>query len=340
MAKNVFGLDLGSTEIKIYDKKSDKIWSEKTVLAIEDKRTVIAIGKEADDMYGRVPDAIEVVYPMKEGAISRFDNLQFLLATLLKRSSSYTKGAEYVVAVPTDVTEVEKKAFFDLVIHSNAKAGEVNIVERAIADGVSLNLDVAKTKGLMLVNLGGETTEISVIAEGGIVLDRLIKVGGSHLDQGIINLIKRSQDFLISKKAAENLRKNFNVFTDDSGTLTMVAGRDLITGLPMQKNITVNVVRASVKESLAEVLEGIYTILDRTPPEVRKSIIKNGIILTGGVAETVGIDRYIGRTINLRTRCAPKPALSVVKGLKKIINSEELKTLAYSMIDEGYRWMR
>ena len=137
MARNTYGLDLGSYEIKVYDKKNDTIWKEKDVIAIKDQRDIIAVGDEAYDMFERSPSNIEVIFPMQGGVISRFNNMQFLLQDLLKKGRQFARGSEYVIAVPTDVTEVEKKAFFDLVIHSTARAKEVNIVERAVADAIA-----------------------------------------------------------------------------------------------------------------------------------------------------------------------------------------------------------
>ncbi|HIW21146.1 MAG TPA: rod shape-determining protein [Candidatus Dorea intestinavium] len=340
MARNVYGLDLGSTVVKIYDKKTDKIIQDRTVLAIEDGKEYIATGKEAFLMYGRVPSNIEVIFPMHAGVVSRFDAMQHMLSSIVNRESGFTRGSEYVVAVPTDVTEVEKKAFFDLVVHSNAKAKEVNIVERSIADAVGLNIDIEKTKGVMIINMGGETTEVSVLAGGGMVLNRLVKVGGHDFDTNIVSLLRRSQDFLIGIATAETLRRNFNVFNDDSSTMQSAAGVDLITGTPMQKNVPITVVRGAIKEPLDTILEAIISVLDRTPPEVRKAIYQNGLFITGGLANMVGLERYIEHGVNIRTRLAPKPELTVVKGLKKIIMSQDLKSLAYSMMDEGYRWMR
>ena len=181
MARNTYGLDLGSYEIKVYDKKQDTIWKEKDVIAIRDKKEIFAVGDEAYEMYEKAPANIEVIFPMKDGVISRFNDMQFLLQNLLKKDRQFARGSEYVIAVPTDVTEVEKKAFFDLVIHSTARAREVNIVERAIADAVGLDLDVENTKGLFIANFGGETTELSVLAGGGMVLNRLVKIGGTPL---------------------------------------------------------------------------------------------------------------------------------------------------------------
>lgn len=177
MARNTYGLDLGSYEIKVYDKKKDTIWKEKNVIALKDKREIFAVGDTAFEMYGKSPAEIEVVFPMKEGVISKFNNMQFLLQNLLKQGHQFSRGSEYVIAVPTDVTEVEKKAFFDLVIHSTARAKEVNIVERSIADAIGLDLDVENAKGLFIANFGGETTELSVIAGGGMILNRLMKTG-------------------------------------------------------------------------------------------------------------------------------------------------------------------
>lgn len=340
MARNTYGLDLGSYEIKVYDKKQDTIWKEKNVITIKDKREIIAVGDEAYKMYEKTPANIEVAFPMKEGVISRFNDMQFLLQSLLKRDRHFMRGAEYVIAVPTDVTEVQKKAFFDLVIHSSAKAKEVNIVERSIADAVGLNIDVKETKGVLIINFGGQTTELSVLAGGGMVFNRLLKIGGVTFDQGIINLIRHSHDFLIGSHTAELLRQRFSVFNDDAETAVTVAGRDLITGVPMRKAISVNLVRAAFKDPLHECMQAIQSLLDRTPPEVRKAIYENGIFLTGGIANMEGLDAYIENMIGIRTMTSVSPDICAVTGLKKIIMSKDLRKLAYSMLDESYRWMR
>lgn len=340
MARNIYGLDLGSYEIKVYDKKKDTIWKEKDVIAIANKKEVFAVGDEAFEMYEKAPANIQVVFPMKHGVISRFDHMQYLLQGLLKKDRGFARGAEYVIAVPTDVTEVEKKAFFDLVIHSTARAREVNIVERGVADAVGLNLDVENTKGIFIVNLGGETTELSVLAGGGIVLNRLLKVGGITLDHAVEQLVRYNHDFLIGRVTAETLRKRFGVFSEDNNASMTVAGRDLITGVPQQREISISLVRAAVKEPLEECVRGIESLLDRTPPEVRKAIYKNGIFLTGGLANMPGLEVYMEEMTGIRVRTAIDPDICAVTGLKQIIKSKELKKLAYSMLDENYRWMR
>lgn len=340
MARNVYGLDLGSYEIKVYDKKQDTIWKEKNVIAIADEKQIFAVGDTAYEMYEKAPSNIEVIFPMKEGVISRFNDMQYLLQNLLNKDRRFARGSEYVIAVPSDVTEVEKKAFFDLVIHSTARAKEVNIVERGIADGVGMNLDVRGTKGLVVANFGGGTTELSIVAGGGIVLNRLVKIGGVAFDQAVATLVRYNHDFLIGRLTAEVLRKKFGVFSEDNDACLTVSGRDLITGVPQQRDVSISLVRAAIKEPLEECIKTLDSMLLRTPPEVRKAIHENGIFLTGGLANLPGLETYIEESLGIKTRTAIEPDICAVTGLKQIILSEDLKKLAYSMLDENYRWMR
>lgn len=340
MARNVYGLDLGSYEIKVYDKKSDEIWNEKNVIAMKDEKYIFSVGDEAYEMYEKAPGNIQVVFPMQNGVISRFDDMQYLLQNLLKKERKFARGSEYVIAVPTDVTEVEKRAFYDLVFHSTARAKEVNIVERGIADAVGLGLDVQNEKGVLVANFGGETTEVSVLASGGMVLNRLVKIGGVQFDMAVANLVRHNRDFLIGRLTAEVLRREFGVFGQQDDATLRVAGRNLITGVPQQKDIPIGLVRAAIKEPLEECVRAIKSMIDRTPPDVRKVIEKKGMYLTGGLANLRGLDTYLEGVIGLKVTTVRNPELCAVKGLKKIILNKELKKLSYSMLDEDYRWLR
>ena len=340
MPKNTYGLDLGSYDIKIYDERRNTIWKEKNVIAFRDNQEIFAIGNEAYEMYERTPKGIEIEFPMENGVISKFNHMQFLMQNLLRKERHFSRGSSYLIAVPTDVPEVQKKAYFDLLIYSAAKAREVSIVERSIADAIGLNIDVKNTDGVMLINFGAHTTEISVLAGGGMVLNRLQKTGGTTFDQSTIQMVKNSQDFLIGMHTAEQLRLKFDVFYASNDSAFMVAGRDMITGLPMQKAISVNTVRAAMKEPLSDCINAIQSLLDRTPPEVRKAILRNGIFLTGGVSNMNGLDHYIGHTIGIKTMTAKNPDICAISGIKKMITTPELSGFAYSMVDENYRWMK
>ena len=150
MMGNVYGLDLGTYEIKVFDKKKNRIWQEKNTIAMKNKRYIFAVGDEAYEMHEKAPEDIEVIFPMKNGVIAHFDDMQYLLCSLLERDRKISWGSEYVIAVPTDVTEVEKKAFFDLLFHSEAKARSVRIVERGLADAVGAGIDVIGEKGIFV----------------------------------------------------------------------------------------------------------------------------------------------------------------------------------------------
>lgn len=340
MARNVYGLDLGTYEIKIFDKKKDKIWKAKNVIAMKDKKYIFSTGNEAYEMYEKAPDNIQVVFPMKNGVIAHFDDMQYLLQTLLDTDRQFSRGAEYVIAVPTDVTEVEKKAFYDLVFHSSAKAKSVRIVERGIAEAVGMGIDIWNEKGIFIANFGGETTELSVLASGGMVLNRLIKIGGVHFDSAIANLVRHNLDFLIGRLTAETLRKEFVVFEEAGDASLQVAGRNLLTGVPQQESIPIGIVRAAMKEPLAECVRSIKSLLDRTPPDVRRGIDEKGIYLTGGLANLRGLSTYLEESTGLKVTMIQNPELCAVSGLKKMILNKEYKKLTYSMLDEDYRWLR
>lgn len=341
MARNIYGLDLGTYEIKVFDKKKDRIWREKNVIAMKDKRYIFSIGDEAYEMYEKAPDNIQVVFPMKNGVIAHFDDMQYLLGNLLKTDRQFSRGSEYVIAVPTDVTEVEKKAFYDLVLHSEAKAKSVRIVERGLADAIGFGADIMNEKGLFIANFGGGTTELSVLSYGGLVLNRLVKIGGEHFDSAVASLVRHNEEFLIGRLTAERLRREFGVFDEDTGRRFTVFGRDLLTGVPSQMDVRISLVRAAMKEPLEECVRAIRSMIDRTPPDVRRGIEAKGIYLTGGIANLRGLSTYLEESIGLPVTTVPDPELCAVKGLQKIILSKAYyKKLTYSMLDEDYRWLR
>ena len=340
MTRNVYVLDFGTYEIKIYDKKADEIRKEKDVIAMKDKRYIFSVGDEAYEMYEKAPDNIEVIFPMKGGVIAHFDDMQYLLESLLKKEGRFQRASEYLIAVPTDVTEVEKRAFYDLVFHSAAKAKSVKIVERGIADAVGFGADIWQEKGLFIANFGAGTTELSVLSSGGMVLNRLLKIGGDDFDAAVAARVRHNHDFLIGKLTAERLRREFGVFEQGADASLTVSGRDLMKGVPKEKKISIGLVRASMKEPLAECAAAIRTMIERTPPDVRKGIEKNGICLTGGIANLRGLSTYLEESVGLPVSVAQKPELCAVQGLKKMIQNKEFKKLTYSMLDEDYRWLR
>lgn len=339
MFGNVYGLDLGTYEIKVYDKRQNSIWKEKNAIAIADKKTFFSVGDAAYEMFERAPYNIEIVFPMKEGVISRFYDMQYLLQNLLKKERRFISGSKYIVAVPTDVTEVEKRAFYDLVVHSTAKAKEVRIVERGIADALGLGLNVQQSPGIFIVNLGGETTELSVLSYGGVVMNKMLKIGGRSMDQSIISAVRARNEYLIGRKTAEELRKEYGI-RGHRDKDTFVAGRNLRTGVPEQRVVPLDIVRLSMKESLTILGEQIRFMLERTPPEVQRHIQREGIYLTGGIANLKGISEYFEELLEIKVHSMKEPEYSTVYGLKDIILTKELRKHTYSMLDDNYGWLR
>ncbi len=337
---NIYGIDLGTYEIKVYDKNANSIWKEKNAIAIKNEKEIFSVGDSAYDMYEKAPYNVEIIFPMKEGVISHFYDMQFLLQNLLKKERRFARGSKYVIAVPTDVTEVEKKAFYDLVVHSTARAKEVRIVERGVADAIGLGLDVENAKGIFIVNLGGETTELSVVSAGGMVMNRILKIGGNTIDQTIAANVKFHSDFLIGRLTAETLRKHFGVAEEGRKDSLHVSGRNLLSGIPEQKSISKTLVQKPVKDYLDTCIREMKVMIERTPPEVLRMIHRDGIYITGGLAAMKGVKDYIEQGIGLEVHAAKEADICAVNGLKRIIQSKELKRLTYSMLDDSYRWMK
>lgn len=340
MAKNTYGLDLGTYEIKIYDKKINKIYKVKDAIAIKDEKSIIAVGDEAYEMYEKSPANIEVAFPMKEGVISRFHDMQYLLNNLLKSGMQLVRGSEYVIAVPTDVTEVEKKAFYDLLIHSQARARSVKVIDRGVADAIGLGIDVENEKAVFVANLGAETMELSVISYGGIVLNKLVKKGAIHLDQSIQSLLRNKYDFLIGSLTAKTLRENLGFFSNAEISSMSVTGRNLLLGVPQQQEIKVDVIRSAMKEPLNEFIKEIRSMLERTPPDISKALKEDGIYLVGGLSSLRGLDYYLSETLNIPIHITEEPELNAIYGISRVVASKELKKLTYSMSVGKYRWMR
>ena len=317
MAGKVYGLDLGTYEIKVFDKKNDSIWHQKNAIAMKNRKYIFAVGNEAYDIFEKAPADIRVVFPMRSGVIAHFDDM------------------------PTDVTEVEKKAFYDLVLHSQARAKSVRIVEKGLADAVGFGMDVTGEKGIFVANFGGGTTELSVLSLGGMVMNRLLKIGGGNFDASIADLVRHNREFMIGTSTAEKLRCEFGIFDQSTGSSIRVSGRDLVAGVPSQSDIPISLVRAAMKEPLEECVRAIRSMIDRTPPDVRRAIEAKGIYLTGGIANLRGLTTYLEGSIGLPVMTVPNPELCAVKGLQKIIlHKAYYKKLTYSMLDENYRWLR
>lgn len=192
MSTNAFGIDLGTSNIKIYSAADDKIMIEKNMIAVQNKKTVFAYGDSAYEMYEKAPGNIQISYPLCNGVIADIKNMETLIRFFVTdMSGGNIKPADFYIAVPTDITEVEKRAFYDLIKDANVKARKIMVVEKAVADGLGLDIDVKNSQGVLVVNVGYDTTEVSILSLGGIVLSRLIKTGGLKFDEAIRSAVRK-----------------------------------------------------------------------------------------------------------------------------------------------------
>lgn len=331
MSNNIFGIDIGTSNIRIYNQSDNSIFMEKNMIAIENKKTLLAYGDSAYDMYEKAPSNIVASFPVVHGVIADINNMvtliQYFMGDLCKGG---IKPADYYLAVPTDVTEVEKRAFYDLVKDANVKAHKIQIVEKAVADGLGLGIDVKNSQGVMVVNVGYSTTEISILSLGGIVLSRLIKIGGHQFDEDIRNAVRKEFNLFIGEKSAEKIKVNLKSLVEQKLNATCY-GRDIVSGLPVEKQIPTDIIDESMGDSFAAIIDNIKVILERTPPELGADIYRNGIYLTGGASQVYNLSKRIEQGTGLKVNMVEEPINSVVLGLSKVINEDRYRPLAYTI---------
>lgn len=328
MSGKAIGIDFGTSSIKFYKNGEGVILHEKSVIAIYNKTHTFAVGNEAFEMYEKAPVNIDVSYPVKNGVIADIGNMQAMIDYFFQEldGKRKLKGAEYYIAVPTDITEVEKRAYFDLISNTNLKPKRIHVVEKPIADALGMSLEITKSTGTLVVDIGANTTEISVLSLGGIVLSRLIPVGGNKFDEAIISKIKKDKNFVIGEKTAELIKKTIGSAYITDETLD-VCGRNLVTGLPSEITITSEDAYNALSELFQNIVDSIKIILERTPPEISSDIYKAGVYITGGSSQIKDLGRFVYEQLGLRVNLCEEPESTVIMGLGAIIEDPALAKL-------------
>ena len=338
LVNNVFGIDLGTNNIKIYNKSDDSIMVEKNMIAIENKSTLFAYGNSAFDMYEKAPSNIHISYPLCNGVIADIKNMEtivrYFIQDLMKGS---IKPADYYIAVPTDVTEVEKRAYFDLIAHSAYNTHNIFVIEKPLAAALGENINVMSKKGMMLVDMGAGTTEITVITMGGIVVSKLLKMGGNTINAAICQFVKERHHLVIGDKTAEALKIELGHAIPGRGKQKRVFGRDLITGLPANVEVADHLVFDALKDYLFQVVKTIRNIMETIPPELSADIIESGIYFTGGTTLIPELDRLFSASLHVKTVFADKPLESTAKGLGVIMDhASDYRELTFSLRDAAF----
>ena len=332
MNNNVYGIDLRTSNFKIFCKSNGKIMKEKNTIAVINKNEIYAYGDAAYAMYEKAPDSINVVFPVVEGVIADYNFLQRMIFDFLEsKMKAKSKNAEFIVAVPTDITDVEKRAFYELFYKSKSRPKNVLLCEKPIADAVGLGIDVNEPTGVMIVDMGADTTEISVISLGGLVLSDLLHFGGNRIDESIISYIRKEYNLVIGQKTAKALKETIGSGLPGREESMTVVGRDVVSGLPIEMEIPAEVVYEAMKINLANICNSIKMILEKTPPELARDIIHSGIYITGGGSLLHDIDKLFEQITNIKVNTTEVPEESAARGLVKIVSDSKFKRLPFSM---------
>lgn len=322
------GIDLGTTYTTICLQDKGIVIREPTVVAVNNRLDqIIAVGSDAKKMIGKNPGYITLTNPLEKGIISDFEvtekMLKYFFDKIFNENFNFTARPTVIIAIPLDVTEVEKKAVEDAAL--GAGAGKVYLVEEIIAAAIGARLNIQSASGSMIINLGGGKTEISVISLNGSVIWKSLDLAGEDLNKNIINYARDNFNILIGEIIASEIKKSIGS-TEEAGQAMSVEmrGRDLISGLPKELTVTDYQVREALASSVRKIIDSVKSVLEITPPELVADIYEKGIVLCGGGALLKGLDKTLARETEIPVRVADDPMTCTVRGLNHLIEDEAL----------------
>ena len=326
---NDLAIDLGTANTLVYVKGRGIVVSEPSVVAVtKDGRgpdRVRAVGREAKEMLGRTPGNIVAIRPMKEGVIADFEIAEAMLRYFITRvhNRSTLVRPRIVVAVPSGITEVEKRAVRESAMSAGAR--EVYLIEEPMAAAIGAGLPVTEPSGNMIVDIGGGTTEVAVLSLSGIVYSNSTRVGGDKLDEAIINYVKRKYNLLIGERTAELVKIKIGTAypTDDIRSLE-VKGRDLVAGVPKTLELKTDEICDALAEPVNTMVESVKIALESTPPELSADIVDKGIVMTGGGAMLANLDMLLREATGLPVMLAEDPLSAVVLGTGRCLDELDL----------------
>lgn len=319
---NDMGIDLGTATTLVYVKGEGVVLCEPSVVAIERGTShVLAVGEEAKRMLGRTPGNIIAIRPMKDGVIADFEITEAMLRYFIKKvhHRRVLVRPRIVIAIPSGITEVEKRAVKDSAERAGAR--DVFLIEEPIAAAIGVGLPIQEPIGNMIIDIGGGTTEIAVISLSGTVFSKSIRIGGDEMDDAIIEYLKKAYNLMIGERTAEDIKIKIGSAFPLEKELTMeVKGRDLVAGLPKQVTITSEEIRDALQEPLRSIVEATKISLERTPPELAADLIEHGIVMAGGGSLLKGLDKLVSEETSLPVHIADDPLTAVACGTGRVLD--------------------
>ena len=312
-------IDLGTANTLVYVKGKGVMVNEPSIVArsVHDGK-IIAVGYEAKAMVGRTHREIETIRPLRDGVIADFEMTDGLIQGFIQKiNMNRLARPRMVICVPSGVTEVERRAVRDSGERANAR--EVFLIEEPMAAAIGMGLDISKPIGNIIVDIGGGTTEIAVIALNGVVTKETIRVAGDEMDEAIIQWFRNEHKLDIGNSSAESIKKSVGSAMRIKSEVIAVKGRDLVSGIPKTIEVSSDEIRQSLKDPINAIVEAVKRALELTPPELSADILDRGIIMTGGGSMLKGIDQLIRERTNVPVNIDEEPLLSVVKGTGKVL---------------------
>lgn len=315
------GIDLGTASVLVYIKGKGVVLREPSVVAFDrDTNKIKAIGEEARLMLGRTPGNIVAVRPLRQGVISDYTVTEKMLKYFIQKAvgKHRFRKPRISVCVPSGVTEVEKKAVEDATYQAGAR--EVAIIEEPIAAAIGAGIDISRPCGNMIVDVGGGTTDIAVISLGGTVVSTSVKVAGDDFDDAIVRYMRKKHNLLIGERTAEEIKiKIGSAYRRPESVSMEVRGRNLVTGLPKTIEVTSEETEEALRETTAQIVEAVHSVLEKTPPELAADIADRGIVLTGGGCLLYGLEQLIQEKTGITTMTAEDPMTAVAIGTGKFV---------------------
>ncbi|HEX8385700.1 MAG TPA: rod shape-determining protein [Rubricoccaceae bacterium] len=316
-------IDLGTANTLIFVQDKGIVLNEPSIVAV-DRRTgrPVAIGQEALMMHERTHKDIETIRPLNDGVIADFSIADALIKGLIKRvrPNWFSSIGRMVICVPSGITEVERRAVKDAAVSAGAR--EVRLIDEPMAAAIGIGLNVQEPVGNMIVDIGGGTTEIAVIALNGIVVDESIRIGGNELDEAVTQYFKKHHNLLIGNRTAERIKCEIGSATKLDPELELsVKGRDLVTGVPKTRVVSSEDVREALRPAVSQIAGAVVRALERTPPELGGDVLDRGIMLTGGGALLKGLDEYLRERTELPVFVADDPLTAVVRGTGSVLEN-------------------
>ena len=316
------GIDLGTATVIAYVKGKGIVLREPSVVAVDNNTgNVLAVGKEARRMLGRTPGNIVATRPLREGVISSYTETEKMLKYFINKvCGRFIFAPRIMICIPSQVTEVEKKAVIDAA--SQAGARRVYLIEEPIAAAIGAGIDISKPCGNMVVDIGGGTTDIAVISLGGSVVSSSLKVAGDKFDEYIVKYIKKKHNMAIGERTAEDLKINVGcVYPKIQDTEMEIRGRDLVTGLPKTINVKSSEMLEALMEPAMMIVDAVHSVLEKTPPELAADISDKGIYMTGGGCLVDGLDKLLQEKTGINVMIAQDAVSCVALGTGKALDN-------------------